>query len=75
MLKVDRQPGQRPAGGDYKQRLGDLGQGRKSRKNRWAIISFAYDATGNRISKKVQGDGQDRITYYVRDASGNVMAN
>lgn len=38
-------------------------------------ISFAYDATGNRISKREQGNGEDRITYYVRDASGNVMAN
>ncbi len=38
-------------------------------------ISFAYDATGNRISKREQGNSEDRITYYVRDASGNVMAN
>lgn len=39
------------------------------------ILSFEYDAAGNRICKREQGNGQDRITYYVRDASGNVMAN
>jgi RHS repeat-associated protein len=34
------------------------------------IISYGYDASGNRISKNVDG----KITYYVRDASGNVMS-
>ncbi|MBV8255407.1 MAG: AHH domain-containing protein [Chitinophaga sp.] len=34
------------------------------------VISYSYDAAGNRISKQVNGIG----TYYVRDASGNVMS-
>jgi RHS repeat-associated protein len=34
------------------------------------IISYTYDASGNRVSKKV-GNVE---TWYVRDASGNVMA-
>lgn len=33
-------------------------------------ISYTYDAAGNRISKTVGG----KVTIYVRDASGNVMA-
>src|SRR6187399_3257530 len=33
------------------------------------IISYAYDVSGNRISKKVN----DVQTWYVRDATGNVM--
>ena len=35
-----------------------------------SAIKFGYDASGNRILKE-QGS---RTTYYVRDASGNVMA-
>lgn len=34
-------------------------------------ISFGYDASGNRISKKV---GTTKQQWYVRDASGNIMA-
>jgi YD repeat-containing protein len=34
------------------------------------IISYQYDATGQRISKTFK----DKTTFYVRDASGNVMA-
>lgn len=38
-------------------------------------ISYTYDAAGNRISKRVEKQGQpDKYTWYVRDASGNVMA-
>jgi RHS repeat-associated protein len=33
-------------------------------------ISYAYDASGNRISKTVAG----KTTIYVRDATGNVMS-
>jgi len=33
-------------------------------------ISYTYDASGNRISKTVN----NKTTWYVRDASGNVMA-
>ena len=34
-------------------------------------LIFRYDALGNRISKSYR----DTTTYYIRDASGNVMAN
>jgi RHS repeat-associated protein len=34
------------------------------------VIDYSYDATGNRIAKKVGND----ITLYVRDATGNVMS-
>ncbi|MGC4102993.1 DUF6443 domain-containing protein [Ferruginibacter sp.] len=42
-------------------------------------ITYTYDASGNRISKSVgytpdRGVPQVRTTYYVRDASGNVMS-
>ena len=33
-------------------------------------ILYRYDATGQRISKTFK----DKTTFYVRDASGNVMA-
>jgi RHS repeat-associated protein len=33
------------------------------------LIQYTYDASGNRISKKVN----NKTTWYVRDASGNVM--
>ncbi|MFN6379312.1 MAG: hypothetical protein ACK4WD_08550, partial [Flavobacteriales bacterium] len=40
-------------------------------------LKFEYDAMGNRVAKYVI-DGQTsfakHVTYYVRDASGNVMA-
>lgn len=42
-----------------------------------ADLTFNYDAQGNRISKRVHTQGQpasrDEITYYLRDAQGNVM--
>lgn len=37
-------------------------------------ISYSYDASGNRINKKVTKSGTTRTTVYVRDASGNVMS-
>ncbi|HET6225419.1 MAG TPA: RHS repeat-associated core domain-containing protein, partial [Bacteroidia bacterium] len=42
-------------------------------------ITFKYDAQGNRISKRVEVQvplhpSQPATTYYIRDASGNVMA-
>ena len=38
-------------------------------------ISFAYDGLGNRISKRVYTTGEPTdITYYIRDAQGNVLA-
>jgi RHS repeat-associated protein len=37
-------------------------------------LAFAYDASGQRIAKKVlRSDGSSQTTYYIRDASGNVM--
>ena len=43
-------------------------------KTNGTVISYTYDATGNRISKTVSGFGPAKSTYYVRDASGNVMS-
>jgi len=37
-------------------------------------INYTYDASGNRISKVVKVGGQITSTYYVRDASDNVMS-
>lgn len=37
-------------------------------------ITYSYDAGGNRISKAVTIAGVTKSTYYVRDASGNVMS-
>jgi YD repeat-containing protein len=37
-------------------------------------IKYTYDAAGNRISKTVSTSGMDTTTYYVRDASGNIMS-
>ena len=39
-----------------------------------AEISYKYDATGNRIYKKVVSSSLSKETHYVRDASGNLMA-
>ncbi|MGN6266192.1 MAG: RHS repeat-associated core domain-containing protein [Ginsengibacter sp.] len=38
------------------------------------MISYSYDASGNRINKKVTKDGFTKTTVYVRDATGNVMS-
>ncbi len=38
-------------------------------------LRFEYDASGNRVVKRnIENDKEVRATYYVRDASGNVMA-
>lgn len=46
------------------------GKIRKIIKENGDTISYTYDPAGNRISKKVKGVE----TWYVRDASGNVMS-
>ncbi len=40
-------------------------------------ISYGYDASGNRISKRITTQGTKNVKYvwYVRDASGNVMCS
>jgi RHS repeat-associated protein len=38
------------------------------------VIEYEYDATGNRIYKKVTASGVITNTFYTRDASGNTMA-
>lgn len=38
------------------------------------LVTFRYDASGNRIEKKLTKNNTTTITRYVRDASGNVMA-
>lgn len=42
-------------------------------KNEGSDISYGYDAGGNRTSKIVGGTA-DTITFYIRDAQGNVLA-
>ena len=40
-----------------------------------STVRYRYDASGNRTGKEVtNADNQVQQTYYVRDASGNVMA-
>ncbi len=39
-----------------------------------STINYTYDASGNRISKQVTTGSVTKTTWYVRDASGNVMA-
>jgi len=43
-------------------------------KGNGTIINYTYDAGGNRISKIVTTASIGDSTYYVRDASGNVMS-
>ena len=45
-------------------------------KTNGTVINYTYDASGNRISKQVipPSGGGGATTFYVRDASGNVMA-
>ena len=38
-------------------------------------VDYTYDATGNRISKKVVSGGVEKYTWYVRDASGNMVTS
>jgi hypothetical protein len=38
-------------------------------------VEFEYDGAGNRVAKVFRyADGEEKTTYYSRDASGNVMA-
>ena len=38
------------------------------------VLLYSYDAMGNRVRKSyAQNDNADK-TWYVRDASGNIMA-
>ncbi|RYZ22584.1 MAG: hypothetical protein EOO16_08470 [Chitinophagaceae bacterium] len=47
---------------------------RITKANAGVEITYAYDAAGNRISKRVQkGGGDVYTTYYFRDAQGNVL--
>lgn len=39
------------------------------------LISFLYNAMGNRVAKKVATPSDEKVTFYARDASGNVMSN
>ncbi len=39
-----------------------------------ASTEFLYDAAGNRVSKSFTNGGTTVQTFYVRDASGNIMA-
>lgn len=38
------------------------------------LIEYGYDPAGNRILKKATTGGTDTLTFYVRDAQGNVLA-
>ena len=46
----------------------------KVTKKNGTIISFEYDGLGNRTSKKVVTPTSSTITYYERDAQGNVLS-
>jgi len=46
----------------------------KITKNDGSVINYTYDASGNRISKAVTKNSITITTWYVRDASGNVMS-
>lgn len=45
----------------------------KVTKKNGTVISFEYDGLGNRTSKKVLTPTSSTITYYERDAQGNVL--
>lgn len=50
------------------------GKVREVSKNDGTVVKFRYDASGNRIEKKLtKPDNTTIVTRYVRDASGNVM--
>jgi RHS repeat-associated protein len=51
------------------------GKVKSVKKSNGDSIKFVYDASGNRIMKLFKkSGGNDSITYYVRDAQGNVMS-
>jgi RHS repeat-associated protein len=43
-------------------------------KHSGTIIRYEYDGSGNRISKTVKNGSDSTTTWYVRDATGNVMS-
>ncbi len=66
---------------DVSENIGNIdwtvyGKIKKITKGTGTIITFNYDASGNRISKTVFDGSTHNITttYYVRDAQGNTMA-
>jgi RHS repeat-associated protein len=50
------------------------GKVKKVTKDNGNLITFAYDAAGNRIKKTTEIKGSVTTTYYTRDAQGNVLA-
>jgi RHS repeat-associated protein len=50
------------------------GKVKKVTKDNGNLITFAYDAAGNRIKKTTEIKGYVTATYYTRDAQGNVLA-
>lgn len=50
------------------------GKVRQVTKGDGSTMTFRYDASGNRIEKKLTVNSAVTVTRYVRDASGNVMA-
>ncbi|MEO6549320.1 MAG: LamG-like jellyroll fold domain-containing protein [Ferruginibacter sp.] len=50
------------------------GKIRSITKTNGTVIKYTYDAAGNRISKIVTSGTTGDSTYYVRDASGNVLS-
>ena len=50
------------------------GKVKEVRKTNGTIITYKYDGTGNRIYKEVRTTTTNHTNYYLRDASGNVLA-
>ncbi|WP_281323440.1 RHS repeat-associated core domain-containing protein [Flavobacterium aestivum] len=50
------------------------GKVKKVVKNNGLTVSFEYDGLGNRTSKTVVTPSKTSVTYYVRDAQGNVLS-
>jgi RHS repeat-associated protein len=50
------------------------GKVNKVTKNNGTVVSFEYDGLGNRTSKKVVTPTSATVTYYERDAQGNVLS-
>jgi RHS repeat-associated protein len=50
------------------------GKIQRVQKHNGDLIEYSYDPSGNRIQKSVTSGGVTLVTYYVRDAQGNVMA-
>ncbi|MEM0578753.1 thrombospondin type 3 repeat-containing protein, partial [Flavobacterium polysaccharolyticum] len=50
------------------------GKVNKVTKDNGVVISFEYDGLGNRTTKTEKTPTNTKITYYVRDAQGNVLS-